>query len=282
MKRLPLPDAVEKTVRLLERAAHLLRLPTSPDRPPEVLPDGAGLRCPVTGRVYPYREGILDLLPNEPMLTPTQQFLTTSFTAWAYDRFRGLLVRFLGGMSFPQELAVIEEQLRPRQGDTILDLACGHGNFTAAWAERVGAAGLVLGLDISGAMLRRAAARVRRMGLDNVLLIRCDAHQLPLAARSLDRVNCSGGFHQLPDLPRVLGEIARISLPGARLTASTFAEESYDQRAAVKGWFKRRFTLHFVPLAWLGEQLSALGFRGYQCSLPGGWFGYSSAQKAPA
>jgi hypothetical protein len=34
-----------------------------------------------------------------------------------------------------------------------------------------------------------------------------------------------------------------------------------------------------VPLTWLGGQLAALGYTDYECSLPGEWFGYSSARK---
>ena len=43
---------------------------------------------------------------------------------------------------------------------------------------------------------------------------------------------------------------------------------------------KRRFGLHFVPLAWLGEQLAAVGYVDYTWSLPSGWFGYAFARKA--
>ena len=77
---------------LLERAAPLLRLPTSLDRPPEVLPDGSGPRYPTTGHVYPYRNGILDLLPESIVLTETQHVLNTPLSAWAYDRGRDLIV----------------------------------------------------------------------------------------------------------------------------------------------------------------------------------------------
>jgi len=147
------------------------------------------------------------------------------------------------------------------------------------WAKRVGRVGLVIGLDISAAMLARAAHRAGRWGLDNVLLIRGDAHQLPFADGVLLKVNCSGGFHQFPDLPQALREIGRVSAEGAVLTASAFAEGPADPRAAVKRWMKRCFDLHFVPLVWLGEQLAALGYADYEWSLPGGWFGYTSARK---
>jgi hypothetical protein len=49
--------------------------------------------------------------------------------------------------------------------------------------------------------------------------------------------------------------------------------------AALKRWLKHRFALHFVRLDGLGEQVAAEGYHGYQWSLPGGWFGSTSARK---
>ena len=278
---IPRPDTAARAVDLLTRATPLLRLATSPDRPPEVLPDGSGLRCAGTGRMYPYVDGVLDLLPADVTLTETQHVLNTPLSAWAYDTLRNRLMRFLGLPSFPAEVAAIQHHLQADAGDTILDLACGHGNFTIEWAKRVGAAGLIIGLDISGPMLARAAEHARQWDLANVLLIRGDALRLPFADNAFPKVNCSGGFHQLPDLPLALQEIARVSSPTAVLTASTFAEGQDDQFAALKRWLKRTYALHFVPLAPLGEQLASLGYHDYQWSLPGGWFGYSSAHKKP-
>jgi ubiquinone/menaquinone biosynthesis C-methylase UbiE len=265
---------------LLERAVPLLRLPTSPDRPPEVLPDGSGLRCSATSTIYPYRNGVLDLLGDTLEKTATQHLLDTPLTAWVYDSFRAWLTRALGTPDFPEEVAQIQQRLQVQAGDIVLDLACGHGNFTVEWAKRVGSEGLLIGLDISMAMLARAARHANRWGLTNVLLVRGDAHHLPLADECLRKVNCSGGFHQFPDLPSALREISRVSTRDAILTASTFSEGLNDPRAGAKRWMKGRFDLHFVPLAWLGEELAALGYTGYESSLPGGWFGYASARKA--
>ena len=86
---------------------------------------------------------------------------------------------------------------------------------------------------------------------------------------------------QLPDLPRALREIARISAPGAMLTASTFAEGPADDWRRVKRWLHARIALHFVPVTWLEEQLAAVGFDNYRWSFPGGWFAYTAAQKTP-
>ena len=159
---------------LLQRTAPLLRLPTSPAQPPEVLPDGSGLRCPVTGKTYPYRNGVLDLLGDGLDKTFTQHVLDTSLTAWFYDRFRGWLTRMLNAPDFAQEVAQIQQALQAQGGDIILDLACGQGNFTVEWAKRVGPDGLVIGLDISPAMLARAVHHASRWRLDNVLCIATD------------------------------------------------------------------------------------------------------------
>lgn len=271
--------AARRAYDLLERAAPLLRLPTAPDLPPEVIPDGSSLRCPQTGRVYPYRNGILDVLEREPQFTETQRLLNTRVTAWAYDRFRNALLRLVHTDGFPREVAMIQQHLAVGSGDTVLDLACGHGVFTVEWAKRVGDAGLVIGLDIAPAMLARAAAHVRAWDLRNVLLIRGDALKLPFADGTLAKINCSGGFHQLPDLARALDEIARVSQPTATLTASTFAEGVDDRHHRLKRWLKERFAFHFVPLVGLGESLRQRGFTDYWASLPGGWFGYTATTR---
>lgn len=271
---------VDQARQLLQRAAPFLRLPTSPNQPPEVLPDGSGLRCPETGRIFAYRSGILDLLDTGQEKTITQETLDTPLTAWFYDRFREQITGALNAPDFAEEVAHIQQDLQVWPGDVLLDLACGQGNFTVEWAKRAGDSGLVIGLDISTAMLARATCHVNRWELNNVLLIRGDAHCLPFANGVLEKVNCSGGFHQFPDLTQALHEISRVSADGAMLTASTFAQGPDDSRAGLKQWLNHRFSLHFVPLVELGEQLTALGYTGYRWSLPGSrWFGYASASK---
>ncbi|RIL00023.1 MAG: hypothetical protein DCC71_19420 [Proteobacteria bacterium] len=230
----------------------------------------------LAGRV---RGGVVDLLRDDFAPTATQRALDTPLTAWLYDVVRDRAVRSIGMPAFPDEARSVCERLALAQGDVVLDVACGHGNFTAEIARRVGADGLVVGLDIAGAMLARAAARVARERLDHVLLVRGDALALPFADGAFAKANCAGGLHQMPDLGRALGEMARVLASGGRFAASGFAQRG----AAPAGWRGvawRRFALHFVPVDELRTALRRAGFADAVVEMAGRWFAYASARRA--
>ncbi len=256
----------------LERAAALLRLPGSPDAAPEVLPGGAGVRDAASGRVFALAGGVLDLLGRFDA-TPTQRMLDTRASAWLYDRTRDALAPALGMPAFASEAGAVAERLCLAPGDFVLDVACGHGNFTEAISRRVGPEGLVVGLDISSRMLARAARRVARAGLAHVLLVRGDALALPFASGAFAKVNCSGGLHQLPDLGRALAEMARVASHGGRFAASGFAAAG-EEPGGLRGWLRRRLALHVVPLGPLARAAGAAGFAAVETRMEGPAVGY--------
>jgi len=261
-------SAVPPARTALERAAPLLRLPGAPHQSPDVLPGNAGLRDPTGGRTFALRGGVLDLLGSFDA-TPTQRMLDTRLTAWFYDRTRDALAPAVGMPGFAAEAAAVAKRLELAPGDLVLDVACGHGNFTEAIARRVGAGGLVIGLDISASMLARAARRIERSRLgDRVLLVRGDALALPFASGSVPKLNCSGGLHQLPDLGRALAEMARVTCAGGRFAASGFATAG-EEPGGLRGWLRRRLALHVVPLAPLARAAGAAGFAGVETRMAG-------------
>lgn len=280
------PMPADQAQALVARALPYLRLPTAPEVEPELAFDTngdgkfIGLRCPVTHRIYLYRDRVLDLLEFEPSLTAIQDALNSPLRAWAYDALRqSPLVQALGLPRFGEEADEIAARLSLLPGDVVLDLCCGPGNFTAEWARRVGSEGLVLGLDLSTAMLRRAAYHTYQQGLDNVLLIRGDAQRLPLGGHSLRRVNCSGGLHQVPDLPQALRELARVIQPGGVLSLSALTRP--EDAGAVAAWLRQRFQLNLVDLPRLGDQLAEAGFVGYESRISGSaWWGYGRAERS--
>lgn len=94
--------------------------------------------------------------------------------------------------------------------DTVLDLACGTGDF-AIMARARGAR--VIGLDFAGAML--AAARERCP--NDVALVRGDALRLPLAGGSVSVAVSGFALRNFVAIPPVLAELARVLRPGGRV-----------------------------------------------------------------
>ncbi len=69
---------------------------------------------------------------------------------------------------------------RPAPGEKVLDIGCGCGETSIALARMVGASGEVVGVDVSGPMLR--VARNRAAGVTNLGFIEADASHTPLPA----------------------------------------------------------------------------------------------------
>jgi SAM-dependent methyltransferase len=253
------------------------RGPSNPDVLARALPL---LRLAPGASLPPVADGVLDLLDPAFAPTATQRSLDTAATAWIYEFLRDRLVRSIGMPDFASEARQVIERLALAPGDVVLDLACGHGNFTAEFARRVGPTGLVIGIDIASSMLARAAGRMRREGFDNVLLVRGDALALPFLDAAFAKLNCSGGLHQMPDLARALAELARVAKPGAHFAASGFARSGAAERG-LRGWLGRRFALHFVPIAQLAQSIERAGFEQVATRMAGAWFGYASARRRP-
>ena len=236
----------------------------------------------MSGRVFPLRGGVLDLLDEGFQKTPAQKPLDVPAVAWGYDRLRRRLAFVFGMPPFAKEVEDVAQRLALEPGDVVLDVACGHGNFTQELARRVGPDGLVIGIDIAGAMLQRAARHIAEAGLRNVLLVRGDALQLPLADHCLSKINCSGGLHSIPDLPRALQQFARVGVDGARLAGSGFAMAPRDRLARAKRWSHQRFAAHFVDMRWLEQELAQAGYSEIGSEMPSSWIGYCWARLDPA
>ncbi|MFG3661759.1 class I SAM-dependent methyltransferase [Streptomyces sp. NPDC047706] len=113
----------------------------------------------------------------------------------------------------PAYAAAVAE-LGLREGDRVLDAGCGTGRALPQLRAAVGASGVVLGADLTPAMLQ-AAVRAGR-DRDGRLLV-ADVAALPLRSESLDAVFAAGLIAHLPDPARNLRELARTVRPGGRL-----------------------------------------------------------------
>jgi SAM-dependent methyltransferase len=105
---------------------------------------------------------------------------------------------------------------RIAEGAVVLDIGCGAGTDLLLAARRVGPGGRAIGVDMTAAMRRRAAAGAAACGLENVEVRDGDATRLPVEDRSVDVVISNGVLNLVPDKPRAVREIARVLKPGGR------------------------------------------------------------------
>jgi len=101
-----------------------------------------------------------------------------------------------------------------REGDRVLDAGCGTGRALTPLRAAVGPSGVVVGADLTPAMLQ-AAVRAGR-DRDGRLLL-ADVAALPLRSRTLDAVFAAGLIAHLPDPAENLRELARVVRPGGTL-----------------------------------------------------------------
>jgi SAM-dependent methyltransferase len=256
----------------LRRAARLLRLSGRAGPPPEVADRGNELVCPETGRSVPVRAGIVDLLGHEFEPNIGQRMLDNAPSAWFYDLVRPRLGSLVGMPTFDSEVSNVVERLALEPGATVLDIACGQGNFTLELARVVGPDGLVIGLDIASAMLNRASRHLRESGLSNVVLLRGDALDLQFADACLPHINCSGGLHQFPDVKRALAEMARTNGPGGRMAISGFASRTRASNVGFRQWVQGG-DMNFVPMDELKADMQSAGYEQVGGDI-GRWVGY--------
>ncbi len=113
-----------------------------------------------------------------------------------------------------QEGRLALELLAIGEAATVLDVACGPGNFTRLFAAEVGEQGTVIGVDLSAPMLKRAAADT---DAPQVVYVRADIGDLSLRAGSVDAVCCFAALHLFSDPWAALDVMTRALAPGGRL-----------------------------------------------------------------
>jgi SAM-dependent methyltransferase len=174
----------------------------------------------------------LDVLGERDAIGPNpgQQVFRRRAVPKIYERiWRPLVARFIFGVSGPRavkERRIAMEMMAVREGDQVIDVGCGPGNYTRPLAL-ASASGLTIGLDASEAMV---AAAAERGGGENLAYIRGDACALPFGDESFD-VACSVGVIHLIERPfAALDEMVRVLAPGGRLAVLATCARKERQR----------------------------------------------------
>ena len=170
--------------------------------------------------------GYLDLLGGELESTGTvQDLMTTRLVPAIYERFwrpaLGRVAKGLMGPGMAEEMRIARLLLGLGEGDVVLDLACGPGNFSREFARAVRPEGLVVGVDASPTMLERGAAELRDSDPGNLVLIRADATWLPFRDASFDAASCFAALHLFDRPFAAVDEMRRVLRPGGRIALMT-------------------------------------------------------------
>ncbi len=166
--------------------------------------------------------------------------IETAYARWApvYDLFFAELLR-------PGRRAAAEAACRTE--GLILDVGCGTGLELPFFDRRR----VVTGVDLSEPMLRRAAQRIRRERLAQVVgLCRMDATRLAFPDRSFGCVVAPYVLTVAPEPLRMLDELTRVLCVGGHMVLVNHVSSDDTPFADVEAWIGRRFA---SKLGWRPE-----------------------------
>lgn len=112
---------------------------------------------------------------------------------------------------------VVAAEAQLRQGDQVLDVACGTGALAIAAADIVGPTGSTVGLDANPDMLA-----VARRKSESIEWLEGRAEALPLQDDRFDAVVSQFGLMFFESRPQAVSEMMRVLKPGGRLAVAVF------------------------------------------------------------
>lgn len=120
-------------------------------------------------------------------------------------------------------------------GMRVLDVGCGPGRITLPAAQRVGADGEVVALDIQPAMLQRVRRKLEMEDVTNVRLLHAGAGDGKTEPASFDRAFLVTVLGEIPDKRAALREIYGALKPGGVLSITeVFPDPDLQMPGAIR------------------------------------------------
>ncbi|MBX3096997.1 MAG: bifunctional demethylmenaquinone methyltransferase/2-methoxy-6-polyprenyl-1,4-benzoquinol methylase UbiE [Fimbriimonadaceae bacterium] len=143
--------------------------------------------------------------------------------------------------------------LQLSQGDAVLDLCCGTGDFLPLLRNAVGASGTVIGLDFARPMLEHARTKT-----SGAILGVGDALSLPIADHSVDAVTIGWGLRNVGDPARALAEMARVLKTGGRVAILEMSQPNAPIIGPIANWGCQFVIPKFGRIAGFGDEYAYL------------------------
>jgi demethylmenaquinone methyltransferase/2-methoxy-6-polyprenyl-1,4-benzoquinol methylase len=144
--------------------------------------------------------------------------------------------------------------MKPKPGQTILDVAGGTGDIALrCWKRTKGEADIIV-CDLNPAMLTEGRAKAIDQGIlpsnKKISWITGNAEDLPVPSNSVDTYSIAFGLRNVTRIDKALSEAARVLKPGGRFFCMEF---SPGVTSKLKPLYEQ-YCLHILP--WLGEHVA--------------------------
>jgi len=146
-----------------------------------------------------------------------------------YSSYAGVYDRLFGRV-FQDSREAVVRNLSIRPSERVLEVGVGTGLCLPLYPAHCE----ITAIDVSDAMLQKAAARVKDQGLSNVKLLQMDAGAMTFADDSFDLVIAAYVVTAVPDYRKLMSEMVRVSRPGGRLVLLNHFTQASPMIAAVE------------------------------------------------
>ncbi|MGD9493062.1 MAG: arsenite methyltransferase [Bacteroidales bacterium] len=118
------------------------------------------------------------------------------------------------GCGIPTQFAKIKE------GDIVIDLGSGAGNDCFVARSLVGETGMVIGIDMTPAMVDKANENIKKLGFDNVQFRLGQIEKMPVTSNKADVIISNCVLNLVPDKMTAFREMSRVLKPGGHFSVS--------------------------------------------------------------
>jgi ubiquinone/menaquinone biosynthesis C-methylase UbiE len=129
--------------------------------------------------------------------------------------------KFIDGSAYVVSDGLVE-MAGIKEGDRVLDVACGYGEPSLTAARKVGADGTVVATDISVEMLEFGRQRAAANGVENIEFMQSDAVSLDFPAESFDAAVSRWGIIFEPDGEGAAANVRGFLKPGGRFAIASW------------------------------------------------------------